>query len=116
MRKPKATGLILLLLAGLLWAQSDEYARKSITFLDAIILASPSARDMSYNQVDHVSRVRFVGNGAGDAVLYSISYVWAAALAVFFLPQTAFTGAEPMSVQVSPVKQVGAQKVPVPGR
>ena len=37
------------------YGQQDEYTRKSITFLDAVILASPSARDMSVRQIDYTA-------------------------------------------------------------
>ncbi len=49
--------LILCLTMGMASGQSDEYTRKSITFLDAIILASPSARDMTVRQIDQTAEV-----------------------------------------------------------
>lgn len=49
--------LILVIATTALMAQTDEYTRKSITFLDAIILASPSARDMSVRQIDYTADV-----------------------------------------------------------
>lgn len=49
--------IVVLLLAGSLGAQQDSYSRKSITFLDAIILASPDARNMRLSQIDHTAEV-----------------------------------------------------------
>ncbi|MCF7797936.1 MAG: hypothetical protein K9N11_09100 [Lentisphaeria bacterium] len=36
--------------------QNDTYTRKSVTFLDAIILASPDARNLSLNQISYIGK------------------------------------------------------------
>jgi len=46
---------LLFLTWGLTYAQQTDYTRKSITFVDAIILANPSARDMSVRKINYTS-------------------------------------------------------------
>ncbi len=39
-----------------LFGQQDQYNRKSVTYLDAVILASPEARKMSINQIEFMRK------------------------------------------------------------
>ncbi|MCF7825662.1 MAG: porin family protein [Candidatus Marinimicrobia bacterium] len=55
MQKLIMATLLILLVISTSFAQQDEYTRKSITFLDAVILASSSSRDMSTRQVDYTA-------------------------------------------------------------
>jgi len=45
------------LMTSLMAQSAEEYTRKSITFLDAIVLASPSARDMTIRQIDYTAQM-----------------------------------------------------------
>lgn len=54
MRKIVVLLLLILSMVGAAIGQGDTYTRKSVTFLDAIILASPEARDLSLNQIDFI--------------------------------------------------------------
>jgi|GEM_PF-2322729 len=57
MLKGKRTIWIYLLLPLVIFAQqSGEYTRKSITFLDDIVLASPSSRDMSIKKINYTAQ------------------------------------------------------------
>ena len=56
MCKNVMASLILACLGGIAVGQSGEYSRKSVTFLDAVIIASPEARELSLNQIDHISK------------------------------------------------------------
>ncbi len=57
MRKGFQIACLLLFTWGIISAQQTDYTRKSITFLDAIILANPEARDMSLRQIDYTRGV-----------------------------------------------------------
>ena len=57
MRKSFHIVCYLLFSLGMISAQQTDYTRKSITFLDAIILANPTARDMSIRQIDYTRSV-----------------------------------------------------------
>lgn len=56
MRNRFAFLLIAVLTFNLALGQNDEYSRKSVTFLDAVILASPEARDLSFNQIAYIGK------------------------------------------------------------
>lgn len=57
MRRGYHIAFLMLCAWGMISAQQTDYTRKSITFLDALILANPEARDMSIRQIDYASGV-----------------------------------------------------------
>lgn len=54
--KSRFIGLAICCLSSIGFALGDEYTRKSVTFLDAVIIASPDGRKLSLNQIDYVSK------------------------------------------------------------